>query len=87
MDESEGTFHQFVLSRQRQLLRRAWLLTGDWAAAEDLVQGALLRVWPKWSRASRDGQGEAYVNKTILNLYLSGRRRQWTKEGPVAEPP
>ena len=31
--EAEG-FAQFVEARQRALQRTAWLLTGDWAAAE-----------------------------------------------------
>jgi DNA-directed RNA polymerase specialized sigma24 family protein len=38
--EAEG-FAQFVEARQRALQRTAWLLTGDWALAEDLVQTAL----------------------------------------------
>ena len=36
-------FAQFVEVRQRALQRTAWLLTGDWALAEDLVQTALVR--------------------------------------------
>jgi DNA-directed RNA polymerase specialized sigma24 family protein len=42
--EAEG-FAQFVEARQRALQRTAWLLTGDWALAEDLVQTALVRTW------------------------------------------
>jgi len=45
--EAQG-FAQFVEARQRALQRTAWLLTGDWAAAEDLVQTALVRSWPRW---------------------------------------
>jgi DNA-directed RNA polymerase specialized sigma24 family protein len=41
--EVEG-FEQFVEVRERSLQRTAWLLTGDWALAEDLVQTAGLRV-------------------------------------------
>jgi DNA-directed RNA polymerase specialized sigma24 family protein len=33
-------FACFVEARQRALQRTAWLLTGDWALAEDLVQTA-----------------------------------------------
>ena len=40
--EVEG-FAQFVMARERALQRTAWLLTGDWALAEDLVQTALAR--------------------------------------------
>ncbi|MCW2706767.1 MAG: polymerase sigma24 factor [Frankiales bacterium] len=87
MDDDERTSREFVRARERSLLRRGWLLTGDWAAAEDLVQGALLRVWPKWRRACSAGQEEAYVRRTMLNLYLSGSRRRWRAEAPVATLP
>ncbi|MDT5046494.1 MAG: hypothetical protein QOG75_2350, partial [Mycobacterium sp.] len=31
-------FDAFVRARSRPLLQAAWLLTGDWPAAEDLLQ-------------------------------------------------
>jgi DNA-directed RNA polymerase specialized sigma24 family protein len=37
-------FEQFVRARTPQLLRTAYLLTGDQHSAEDLVQAALERV-------------------------------------------
>ena len=46
MDAEVEGFVQFVAARQRSLQRTAWLLTGDWALAEDLVQTALVRSWP-----------------------------------------
>jgi sigma-70-like protein len=49
MAEPEG-FREYVLVRQAALLRTARLLTGDWQQAEDLVQTALARVWPRWRR-------------------------------------
>ncbi|MGH3406601.1 MAG: hypothetical protein ACRDRJ_29485 [Streptosporangiaceae bacterium] len=52
MDDGEG-FEQFVDLRQRALQRTGWLLTGDWALAEDLVQTALARTWPRWDRITR----------------------------------
>ena len=48
--EGEG-FAQFVEARQRALQRTAWLLTGDWALAEDLVQTALVRSLTARQRA------------------------------------
>lgn len=83
----ERGFRDFVVARQGALLRRAWLLTGDWASAEDLVQSALLRVWPRWGRVTASGQEDAYVRRVMLNLYLSGRRRRWTREAPTAQLP
>ena len=40
----EQGFTDWVTGRQRQLLRSAYLLTGDLQRAEDLVQEALTKV-------------------------------------------
>jgi DNA-directed RNA polymerase specialized sigma24 family protein len=45
--EAEG-FAQFINAREQALQRTAWLLTNDWALAQDLVQAALARSWPYW---------------------------------------
>jgi DNA-directed RNA polymerase specialized sigma24 family protein len=37
---SEDEFDRLVRVASPALLRAAWLLVGDWPAAEDLVQGA-----------------------------------------------
>lgn len=87
MAEDERGFRDFVVARQGALLRRAWLLTGDWGSAEDLVQSALLRVWPRWGRVTATGQEDDYVRKVMLNQYLTARRRRWTREAPMAELP
>jgi DNA-directed RNA polymerase specialized sigma24 family protein len=47
LTEPQG-FRDYVAARQRALLRTAQMLTGDEHAAEDLVQAALERVWPRW---------------------------------------
>jgi RNA polymerase sigma-70 factor (sigma-E family) len=79
--EAEG-FAQFVEARQRALQRTAWLLTGDWAAAEDLVQTALVRSWPRWERIRRRDDPEIYVRRAMLNTWSSWRRRRWWGERP-----
>lgn len=63
-------FRRFVVARQRALLRTAWLLTGDWATAEDLVQTALMRAWPHWERISADNRADAYVRRVMVNKSL-----------------
>lgn len=80
-------FDEFVATRQRGLLRAAWLLTGDWAAAEDLVQTAFVRAWPHWRRLDDERAAEAYVRRVMLNAYLSARRRRWRGETPTADLP
>jgi len=77
--EAEG-FAQFVEARQRALQRTAWLLTGDWALAEDLVQTALVRSWPRWERIRRRDDPEIYVRRAMVNSWASWRRRRWWGE-------
>jgi RNA polymerase sigma-70 factor (sigma-E family) len=77
--EGEG-FAQFVEARQRALQRTAWLLTGDWALAEDLVQTALVRSWPRWERIHRRDDPEIYVRRAMVNSWTSWRRRRWWGE-------
>jgi DNA-directed RNA polymerase specialized sigma24 family protein len=44
------SFTDFVTGQGRGLLRTAWLLTGDWASAEDLVQTTFTKAWRHWDR-------------------------------------
>ena len=84
--EAEG-FAQFVEARQRALQRTAWLLTGDWALAEDLVQTALVRSWPRWERIRRRDDPEIYVRRAMVNTWSSWSRRRWRAEDPSGAVP
>lgn len=87
MQEPVG-FGEFVAARSPALLRSAWLLTGDEALAEDLVQAALARVWPRWNRIHRsDHSAEAYVRRVMVTTYANWWRRRWRAEQPTAEVP
>lgn len=77
---SAAEFAAFVATRQRQLQRAAWLLTGDWAAAEDLVQSALAKTWRHWRRVRSAEDPDAYVRRIIVNLFANGWRRRWRGE-------
>jgi RNA polymerase sigma-70 factor (sigma-E family) len=85
-EEPQG-FRDFVVARQRALLRTARMLTGNQHAAEDLVQATLERVWPRWERVARDGDPDAYVRRAMINTYASWWRRRWRGERPTAELP
>lgn len=76
-------FAAYVAARQRSLLRTAWLLTGDWPAAEDLVQSALVKAWRRWDRVTAAEQPDAYVRRVVVTTYLSWRKRKWTGEVPT----
>ena len=78
---STADFDEFVVTRSPRLLRAAYLLTRDWAAAEDLLQTALAKAWFAWSRL--DHQPEAYVRKIMFNTYASWWRRRSFGEQPA----
>lgn len=79
----EAAFADFVAGAAPRLLRTAWLLTGDTASAEDLVQEALARVYVRWSKVA-SGQPLAYARRIVVNLSHDrwGRLR---RETPRAE--
>lgn len=87
MDAEVEQFAEFVEARQRALQRTAWLLTGDWALAEDLVQTALARSWPRWERIRRRDDPEIYVRRVMVNTWSTWSRRRWRGERASAAVP
>ena len=83
------TFEEYVAARGSSLLHTAWLLTGDHQRAEDLVQTALGKAWPRWSGIAVSGEGgyDAYVRKVMMTTYIAWWRRRWTGEYPTATLP
>jgi RNA polymerase sigma-70 factor (sigma-E family) len=83
------SFEEYVAARGSALVHLALLLTGDRQRAEDLVQTALGRTWPRWSHIVESGEGsyDAYVRKVLLTTYCSWWRRRWTSEYPTAALP
>jgi RNA polymerase sigma-70 factor (sigma-E family) len=77
-------YDRFVAERSPRLLRVAYLMTRDWAAAEDLLQSALIKAWFAWSRVH--GDPEAYVRRIIVTTHISARRRRSTGEVPWPDP-
>jgi RNA polymerase sigma-70 factor (sigma-E family) len=84
---SEERFDAFVVARGGALWRSAWLLTGDRFLAEDLVQTALAKAWPKWKGIQDEGRFEAYVRRTLFTTYVAWWRRKWNGERPTEQPP
>ena len=87
MDAGAEQFATFVEARERALQRTAWLLTGDWALAEDLVQTALARSWPRWERIRRRDDPEIYVRRVMVNTWSTWTRRRWWGERASAAVP
>jgi len=78
-------FDAFVTQRGPALLRTAYLLTGDWGTAEDLLQTVLAKSWFAWRRI--DGPPEPYVRRVIATTYVTWWRRRWRAEQPTGELP
>jgi RNA polymerase sigma-70 factor (sigma-E family) len=81
--EPDG-FREFVATRSAALVRSAWLLTGNEASAQDLVQTALAKTWVRWPTVIRQDAPEAYVKRVMVSTYLTWRRRRWHGERSVA---
>ena len=48
----------------------AFLLCGDWHAAEDLTQTTLAKVFAAWHRSRNKDSVHAYPKRTLLNTYF-----------------
>ena len=80
-----GDFEEFVVARRDALLRTAYLLTGDHHDAEDLVQSALIKVVPKWTRIQ--GHPEPYVRQVLARESVNRwRARRWREVTTDAVP-
>jgi RNA polymerase sigma-70 factor (sigma-E family) len=87
-------FAAYVRERGDHHLRVAVLLTGDWHAAEDLVQASLVklyRVWPRLAAGADLGAGpggvDAYLRRVMVNTQRSWWRARWRREVPAAQLP
>lgn len=77
-------FDDWVAARGPALLRLALALTGNAADAEDVVQDALSRALPRWSRIASLDDPDAYVRRMVVNAHTSWWRRFRRRESPVS---
>ena len=84
----EQTLTGLVVGGGAALKRHAFLLCGDDAQADDLVQEALVRAFTRPLRVPRPGAAEAYVRVIMVNLFIDGARRQsrWYRVVPLLRP-
>jgi RNA polymerase sigma-70 factor (sigma-E family) len=79
-------FSDYVAARQHTLLRRAMLLTGSRADAEDLVQTTLAKAYRAWGRIREREAVDAYVMRIMVNTRTSWLRRP-RRETPTDDVP
>ncbi|MEV4279085.1 SigE family RNA polymerase sigma factor [Actinoplanes xinjiangensis] len=70
----DSDFAAFVEARQHRLLRSAYLVCGDHHLAEDLLQGALVKLALRWNRV-REGDPEAFLRTVMYRDAVSWWRR------------
>jgi RNA polymerase sigma-70 factor (sigma-E family) len=85
----DADFTAFVAASSRRLLRGAYLITGDLAEAEDLLQTALERAYLRWPSIRRTDVPEAYVRKIVVTSAINAARRRTVSCWPLdqSEPP
>jgi RNA polymerase sigma-70 factor (sigma-E family) len=84
--EQDG-FRAFVEGRSPAYLRTAYLLTGDWGHAEDLLQASLAKVYRAWGRVHDRDNLDSYVRRVMVNTCSSWWQRSWRGEHPTASLP
>jgi RNA polymerase sigma factor (sigma-70 family) len=85
MESWKQTLAELAAGRGVALKRQAFLLCGDDAKADDLVQEALIRAFARPLRAPRRDTAEAYVRAIMVNVFIDGVRRssRWTRTAPL----
>ncbi len=83
----DPAFRDYVRERSRALLRTAYLLTGNRADAEDLVQSALAKTYLAWDRIEDRAALDGYVRRAMVNTHISWWRRRRVEEYPTDEVP
>jgi RNA polymerase sigma-70 factor (sigma-E family) len=69
-------FESFAAGVTDGLVRTGYLMTGDLAETEDLVQETLLRVARRWRRVRTMDHPAAYARRILVNLVIDGHERR-----------
>ena len=87
VSRKEADFDEFMTAQWGPLFRTAYLLTGDYQLAEDVLQTAFAKAFMSWSKISRMGQPVAYTRKIVTNQAMSWWRRSSSSEVPTLDIP
>jgi RNA polymerase sigma-70 factor (sigma-E family) len=82
--DTDESFAAYVRDRGDHHLRVAVLLTGDWHAAEDLVQASLVKLYRAWPRLETTKDPDAYLRRIMINTHRSWWRALSRREAPTA---
>ena len=82
-DRDDDEVAAFGRARYGPLLRTAYLLCGDHGKAEDLVQTTLAKTVVAWPRLQRSEGIDHYVQRVLVNTFVTSRRRRSWWEQPL----
>lgn len=69
--ERDAEFARFVAANAPSLLRSAFLLTGQQAAAEDVLQNTLVRLYRSWDRLDTSTAPLGYARRILYTTHVS----------------
>jgi RNA polymerase sigma-70 factor (sigma-E family) len=78
--KQDEDFAEYVAVSRPALWRTAYLLCGDAAQADDLVQSALLKLYVAWPRLTRGDRIDGYARRIIATTRIDEARRPWRRE-------
>ena len=77
--DKDADFSAYMSARQAALYRTAYLLAGDHASAEDLLQNAFAKPYLSWDRIRDREALDGYVRRIMVNENNSLWRRAWKR--------
>jgi RNA polymerase sigma-70 factor (ECF subfamily) len=72
---AQRSFEDFYAANFSRLVVQLYGYTGDLAEAQDVVQEAFSRAWPRWSKLERYDEPAAWIRRVAWNLATSRWRR------------
>jgi RNA polymerase sigma-70 factor (sigma-E family) len=78
-EDDDATFVEYVNAHMVHLRRTAYLLCGDWARGDDIVQRALTDVYVRWPKVRAADNVDAYVRTVLVHRFIDERRRPWAR--------
>jgi len=87
-DGAEAAVTALYQASALSLIRLAYIIVGDLASAEDVVQEAFCGLYRRWGRLKNSDGALCYVRASVLNGSRSLlRRRAVRRKGLAGEPP
>jgi RNA polymerase sigma-70 factor (ECF subfamily) len=73
--EGWARFDEFFIEKHDDLFKALYIVSGNRADAEELMQDAFLKLWERWDRIDTIDDPTAYLYRVALNAFRSRHRR------------